>query len=326
MNYTITLIGETLENRLAPSVFELSSMTSELMQQVTGNAVIILPGEDLQETANTAAQETGHDIIGIENKQLRYPNIEVLTGTILSALEKHKPQYICFNHSAIGIQLATALSIKLKAACISSVESIRFDGSKPVFRRSTFGGKLISEVIPKNEPVIITILPGAFPAADKNESKPGTVTIVPSGATSRYITVNSIKKEAESNSRLEEAETIVSAGRGIGSEENLKMIRDVATLFPHSAIGASRPVCDMGWLPYSHQVGQTGKKVSPRLYLACGISGTHQHMVGMKNSQIIIAINSDPKAAIHSFADFSVVEDLNSFLPMFIEKYREREG
>lgn len=326
MNYTVALIGETIENQLSSAAPELCTISNELLRNISGDAVMILPGEDMQETANICANEMGFDVIAIENKYLRHPNIEILTETISIYLEKNMPQYICLNHSAVGIQLAAALSIKLNTSCISSVESIRFDGPVPVFRRSTFGGKLNSEVTSKNVPVIITILPGAFSAPEQNEFKPGKVTIIPSNTESRYININGIKKETESNSRLEEADTIVAAGRGIENKENLELLRELAELFPQSAIGASRPVCDQGWLPYSHQVGQTGKKVSPRLYIACGISGTYQHIVGMKNAQTIVAINSDPKAAIHSFADYSIVEDLNSFLPLLIEKFREQNS
>jgi electron transfer flavoprotein alpha subunit len=132
-----------------------------------------------------------------------------------------------------------------------------------------------------------------------------------------------IRESAEENVRLEESDVIVSAGRGIGTRENLELVRSVARLFPDSAVGASRTICDLKWLPFAHQVGVTGKTVSPKLYLACGISGAQQHIAGMKGSQMIVAINKDPQAAIFSISDYIIVEDLTTFLPLLIRKYDE---
>jgi electron transfer flavoprotein alpha subunit len=126
---------------------------------------------------------------------------------------------------------------------------------------------------------------------------------------------------------LAAAEVIVSAGRGIGGEENIELLRRLASLFSRAAIGASRAVCDAGWLPCRYQIGQTGKTVSPRLYIACGISGALQHLAGMRGSQCIVAVNRDPQAAIFRVADVAVVEELVSFLPLLIAACRKhREG
>ncbi|MEK6653864.1 MAG: electron transfer flavoprotein subunit alpha/FixB family protein, partial [Thermodesulfobacteriota bacterium] len=126
---------------------------------------------------------------------------------------------------------------------------------------------------------------------------------------------------------LAAAEVIVSAGRGIGGEENIELLRRLASLFSRAAIGASRSVCDAGWLSCRYQIGQTGKTVSPRLYIACGISGALQHLAGMRGSQCIVAVNRDPQAAIFRVADVAVVEELVSFLPLLIAACRKhREG
>ena len=130
----------------------------------------------------------------------------------------------------------------------------------------------------------------------------------------------------EGSVKLEDADVIVSAGRGIGKRENLELIRETASIFLNPAIGASRPVCDNRWLPFNQQVGITGKTVMPKLYIACGISGSQQHIAGMKNSQCIVAINKDPNAAIFSVADYCVVEDILSFLPLLVKTYMERYG
>jgi electron transfer flavoprotein alpha subunit len=112
---------------------------------------------------------------------------------------------------------------------------------------------------------------------------------------------------------------VVAAGKGIGREENLALIRRLAAIFPKGAVGASRLVCDAGWLPYPHQVGVTGKTVAPKLYLACGISGTIQHVTGMRGSRCIVAINTDPRAAIFQVAHYGIVEDLTTFIPLLLD-------
>ena len=117
---------------------------------------------------------------------------------------------------------------------------------------------------------------------------------------------------------------VIAAGRGIGGKEHLSLLENVARLFTNAAIGASRPLCDLKWLPLSRQVGVSGKTVAPRLYLACGISGSQQHLAGIKGANCIVAINSDPHAAIFSVADYIVIDDLHTFLPLLAAKYHER--
>jgi electron transfer flavoprotein alpha subunit len=133
----------------------------------------------------------------------------------------------------------------------------------------------------------------------------------------------------ETEAALREAEVIVAAGRGIGSEETLDQIHRLAACFARSAVAGSRPLCDLGWLKYNRQVGQTGSTVRPKLYLACGISGAYQHIAGMKDSGFIVSINRDPQAAIGQWSDLRIEEDLKTFLPLLIEavlKYRESGG
>jgi len=133
-----------------------------------------------------------------------------------------------------------------------------------------------------------------------------------------------MSRPPDDETALEEAAAIVAAGRGIGKEENLELLRAVAGILKNSTLGGSRPACDAGWLPYSRQVGETGRQVAPDLYLACGISGARQHLAGIKNAKTVIAVNTDPQAAIFGRADYGIVEDLSRFLPVLIEKYKER--
>jgi len=125
---------------------------------------------------------------------------------------------------------------------------------------------------------------------------------------------------------LSAADVVVSAGRGVGKAENLSNIRALAALFPKSAIGSTRAVCDLGWLDYTHQIGSTGNRVSPRLYIACGISGAIQHLAGMKDSRMVIAINTDRQASIFGIARYGIVEDVNTFIPLVIDALKKGSG
>ena len=192
-------------------------------------------------------------------------------------------------------------------------------------------------ICPQTPLKILTVLPGAYTLFEGRAASDADSIVLrrivseapapPEGAMQynekRYKPL-SLLSEAESGVKLEDADVIVSVGRGIGKEENIELIRATASIFPDSAVGASRPVCDNRWLPFNHQVGITGKSVAPKLYMACGISGSQQHIAGMKNSQCIVAVNKDPNAAIFSVADYIIVEDLLLFLPVLVKMYRER--
>jgi electron transfer flavoprotein alpha subunit len=134
-----------------------------------------------------------------------------------------------------------------------------------------------------------------------------------------------VKRVRTENAGLAQADVIVSAGRGIGKRENLDLIHRLAELFPRSAVGGSRPICDLGWLGYKHQIGQTGATVTPKLYIACGISGASQHLAGMRGAHFIVGINTDPHAAIFNVADVVVAEDVTTFIPTLLKAYQEKK-
>nr|HPR04350.1 electron transfer flavoprotein subunit alpha/FixB family protein [Deltaproteobacteria bacterium] len=141
------------------------------------------------------------------------------------------------------------------------------------------------------------------------------------GATARSRLLG-VREPAHRDSALRDAEVIVSAGRGIGKKENVEIVRELASLFPRSAVGASRSVCDLGWLEYGRQIGTTGQTVAPKLYIACGISGAIQHVAGMRGAHTIVAINTDPDAAIFRVAHYCIVEDITTFIPVLMDELK----
>jgi electron transfer flavoprotein alpha subunit len=225
-------------------------------------------------------------------------------------------------------QVASFISISLDAACLTGIESIKMMDDRPVFKRPLFNGKFEATMVSETEQTVLTLMPGAFPEPSGRigSSKPGKCTVVKLSNIDTTFSPKAITETAESDQSLEEADVIISAGMGIREEKNLDLLREASSIFSNAALAGSRIVCDHGWLPYSRQVGETGKRVSPKLYLACGISGAYQHIAGMKQSQWIVAVNTDPMAPIFKIADTGIVEDLRTFLPLLIQKYHELFG
>ena len=205
------------------------------------------------------------------------------------------------------------------AVLVEDLEGIVVVDGGIAFNRSIMGGKLQASVQPTTDVTVATVQPGMFSRAQEGSSH-GKVEIKTLELFTDRVRPLGIKAGPGGASNLPEAKVIIAAGRGVPQKENLDLIFDLARHLPHSAVGSSRPLCDAGWLEYSHQVGLTGTTVSPELYLAIGISGAQQHIVGMHGAGFVVAINTDPYAAIFNHADVCIVEDLEQFLPELISR------
>jgi len=234
--------------------------------------------------------------------------------------------YVCSAHSSQGMDYVPALAVALNAACITGVEDILEVENRICFATSIFGAKAVAHVQPESDISILTIQPGMFSPQKSEISGSGSVTIRSYECEPSTTRTMGIKQAEADMTGITEADVIVSAGQGIGEKENLNLIYQLAALFPKSAVAGSRIVCDLGWLDYRCQVGVTGATVSPQLYVACGISGAIQHVMGMRNSEFIVAINKDPAAAIFQVADICIVEDLINFIAAFIEVYENTKS
>lgn len=326
--YNIIAVLDTVEDKLIPQSLELIAFAEIFNSGDLSRVLIIVPGKNINELSGSIQEKYGIDAVSLEHDDLYYPNPELLAGSIAVIAAGHKPEMIVFTHTMRNSHSAAKISINMNASSVTAVESFTDDGENHLFRRSLFNGKF-KENVRLNSPLkIITILPGAYTFPENGiygSSSSSVLRVNPSDGITGYKPV-AISSETDPGVKLEEADVIVSAGRGIGKVENLELIRETASMFSNSAIGASRPICDQRWLPFNRQVGITGKTVSPKLYMACGISGSQQHIAGMKNSQCIVAINRDPNASIFSIADYIVIEDIVSFLPVLVKRFRERSG
>ncbi len=286
-------------------------------------AMIVLSDEGtIEPLADELAHRTGLNVVGLAGNHLKGYTAEAYISTLVPFFRDTRGE-ICITatHTSRGIDFAPQLSVMIDACCITAVEDV----GEGTFIRSLHHGRFRGEVRADRAAAVLTVMPGAFAPEDAEREKPGKVRIVPAGDISLSTRSHGTRAPVHANIGLTKAEVVVSAGRGVGSSENIRLVAMLSSLFPKSALGATRGVCDQGWLDYSHQIGSTGNTVSPRLYLACGISGAVQHIAGMKNSGMIVAVNTDPCAAIFRVAHYGIVEDLTTFIPLLVDRCLKRE-
>lgn len=324
--YKAIAVVDIIEGRVLRQSLELVSLAEDLLHGDLSGLLLFASGKEITAECTALSQKLGIDIEIVEHDGFIYPNPSLLSSVLAEVAEDHNPEYICFTHTIGNCSAAAGLSVKMKSQCITGVESLLKNSGRIFFRRSFFNGKLKEQVETSLPRKVITVMPGAFLFDEERCTldREAEVIIREELQGMKGVSPISITKEKDTGSSLDDADVIISAGRGIGKPENLQLIRDMAGVFDNPAIGASRPVCDNKWLPYKHQVGVTGKTVSPKLYVALGISGSQQHIAGMKNSQCVVAVNTDPHAAIFSVADYVIVDDLTRFIPAFLEAERKR--
>jgi electron transfer flavoprotein alpha subunit len=307
------IVAEQSKGSITQETYELESFARLLGRG--GKPVFLLPGKDTEEPAREISQRTGCDVIALTGDHLEFYNAMSYADALMEILEEKTEAWICLPHTSMGYDLAPRLAVLLKAACITGADSLG-DGT---LRRPVYSGRFREEIFPKTHCIVVTVLPGAFHPREERLGPAGSVKVRKAEFRRRPSQSLGTTEAVQRDSMLRDAEVIVAAGRGIGKRENLSLIQRLASVFPRSAIGASRSVVDLGWLGHMHQIGTTGQNVSPRLYIACGISGAFQHVSGIRGAQTVVAINRDPHAAIFQAAHYCIVEDLEKFLPLLIE-------
>jgi len=325
MDHTIAIIAEHFRGELKPVTYDLMAFAAELQRLHPASVKVVILGDRVTELARKTARETGLDVIGIRDPHLASYNGDTYKAILGELLPELRTAYVCAPHTTQGGDFAPALAVRLDSACITGVERVFKEDGRICFTRAIYNGKIMANLSPGTGPVVVTVQPGIFKPPHFEHTTPGVVDIRTVSHPPQRTCSMGIKLVKQEDSALAEAEVIVSAGRGIGKKENLGLISRFAALFPRSALGGSRPVCDLDWLEYKQQVGITGATVKPRLYIACGISGSVQHLSGMRGAGFIVAINTDPDAAIFNVADVCIVEDLTTFIHEFIEGYEDQK-
>ncbi len=329
MKIDILLVAETVNDIITQTSRELAGLAASLTTAAgAGKAMFLVCGGDIQAEAKKLGADTGLDIHLAEHSDLRLPHPEAVADIAAGLMMDSGCRTACFLHTSCGCQAAAKTAVMTEAACLAGVDEVKNEADDTVFRSALFNGKMCLESIPAGDRLLVTALPGAFPydPANNSERPIPEVNTRQTDISSRRCRPLKVEKAFDADTAIDQADILVAAGRGLGSPENLELVENLARLLPNAAVAASRPLCDMNWLPYSRQVGATGKTVAPRLYLACGISGAQQHVYGMKNSQWIVAVNTDPDAAIFSVADYCIVEDLTTFLPTLADALQQQTG
>jgi len=296
------LIGEYREGKLLESTYELLGFAGQLGAE----SAMLLVGSESQLPAY------GGTLYLADVATCGEYNPDLHKKLILEAVQQENPDYIVFQHSSYGWDLAPRVAASLKAAQISEVVAIQDGG----FEVGCCNAKMRRTVKPATAKAVLTIQAGAFPALQPGGSPNVRKLTADNGGKLEFIGYEPAEAKDVDLSR---AEIIVTAGRGIGKKDNVPVIQALAKSLG-GELGASRPVVDAGWVEHSHQVGTTGQTVSPKLYIACGVSGAIQHLAGMKKSDFIVAINKDKDAPIGEIADVLVVADVMQFVPALTAK------
>lgn len=323
MEQTIVVIAEYLDGQIKQVTYELIACAAKLQQFKSLPIKVMILGADVAGLAREISEISGQDIIVVQVPTLHCYNGETYRDVLENLLTEYNATYICVSHTSRGLDFAPALAVALDADCITGIEDIVERDGNICVARPLYGGKIVAHHSVGAKRSILTIQPGVFKPLESDFQAPGRVAIKSMTYKPRRSVSLGLKQAAADTSGIAEAKVIVAAGRGIREAKNLGIIEQLAKLFPRSAVAGSRIVCDMGWLEYKCQVGVTGATVTPELYIACGISGAVQHVSGMRSSGFIVAINTDPAAAIFQVADICVVEDLTTFVPTFIEEYEK---
>ncbi len=288
---------------------------------------------------DVAAALVGHNVEDFASEAFRYgaSKVFVLENTLLSQyspsgyalalkvlIDELKPAAVLFSATAMGKDLAPRLAANLGVSLATDCIRLTVNSGKLEVVRPIYAGKAFATFSFKSSPQMASLRPNVFPLIDpvdtKGELVKKEVALAEDNVMDRVVEL--LKTEGV-DLDVTEAEIVVSGGRGMKGPENFDMLRELTSILPHSAVGASRSAVDAGWIDHQHQVGQTGKTVSPNIYLAVGISGAIQHLAGMSSSKVIVAINKDPEAPIFKVADFGVVGDLFQVLPLLKEELKK---
>lgn len=255
---------------------------------------------------------------------------EVYAGLLSELVRRHRPEIVLAGATPIGRSFLPRVAARLRTGLTADCTSLAIDiESKNLLQvRPAFGGNIMATILcPHTRPQMATVRPRVMKRAVYDGARTGEIVKVSAeGIQARARVIETVKEVSEVAINLQEANIIISGGRGVGGEKGFNMLFELAGALGGACVGASRAAVDEGWIPYRHQVGQTGKTVSPKLYIACGISGAVQHLVGMQSSDIIVAINKNPEAPIFNVATYGIVADLFEVLPLLIRRIREVKG
>ena len=315
-----------VDNELTPIAFELIGKGKDLAKDLNTDVTAVLIGSDVKSLADELAEYGADKVIVVDDPELKDYRTEPYAHALASVIKEYKPEIMLVGATAIGRDLGPRVSARVKTGLTADCTVLEIGEFKGVanqllMTRPAFGGNTIATIAcPNTRPQMATVRPGVMQKLEPVKGAKAEVIEYNPGFTpdNKYVEILKVVKEAKSAENIMDAKILVSGGRGVGSAENFKMLQDLADVLG-GMVSCSRAVVENGWKPVDVQVGQTGKTVRPNLYFAIGISGAIQHVAGMEESDIIIAINKDEDAPIFDVADYGIVGDLNKIVPALTE-------
>lgn len=334
----VFVYAQQVDNELDGVAFELLGKGKDLAKDLNTEVTAVLIGSGVKGLADQLAEYGADKVIVVDDPELKDYRTEPYAHALASVIEKYKPEIMLVGATAIGRDLGPTVSARVKTGLTADCTVLEI-GDFPLnpvagqeqlhnqllMTRPAFGGNTIATIAcPYNRPQMATVRPGVMQKIDPIKGAKANVEEFNPGFTSnnRYVEILNIVKAVKNTANIMDAKILVSGGRGVGSKENFKLLEDLAEVLG-GTVSCSRAVVENGWLPVDLQVGQTGKTVRPQIYFAIGISGAIQHVAGMEDSDLIVAINKDEDAPIFDVADYGLVGDLNKIVPALTKALKE---
>jgi len=323
----VWVYAEQRHGVITPVVLELLGEGKKIAQQTNSELCAFLIGNNVKNLADELIEYGASKVYLVESALLENYTTDGYAKVLSDAINQYKPEIVLYGATHIGRDLAPRIAARVNTGLTADCTKLEIDPDDKKLKqtRPAFGGNLMATIIcPEHRPQMSTVRPGVMEKAERNDNNLGFVVKVDINLKSediRTIVIDVVKHKKEMVS-LTDADIIVSGGKGLGSPEGFKIIKELADVLG-GTVGASRAAVDAGWIDHANQVGQTGTTVKPKIYFACGISGAIQHLAGMSQSDIIIAINKNPLAPIFDVADYGIVGDIYEIVPMLIAAFSE---
>lgn len=320
MSGKILVIGEVKDGELRNVSFEAIAAAKKMnADEIVG----VLCGDDHLDVQAKEMIYYGADrVVTVKHDNLKTYTSEGYGQAVLAVVDEESPEGIVMGHTSIGKDLTPKIASKLESGLVSDAVTISSDGDKVEFTRPIYSGKAFEKKVITSGLTFVTIRPNNIPMLERDESRSEDIASKVVAITSMRTVIKDVIRKASAGVDLSEANVIVAGGRGVKSADGFKPLYELAEVLG-GAVGASRGACDADYCDYSLQIGQTGKVVTPDLYIAVGISGAIQHLAGMSNSKVIVAINKDAESNIFNVADYGIVGDLFDVIPILIEEIKK---
>jgi len=323
----IWVVAEQKKGLIQSVTYELLGKGRELADKLGIELCAVLLGSNMEAKCDELIWRGAQKVYFVDSPKLEQYRNEPYANLLVELINEYKPEIVLCGATSIGRSLVSRVAVKIDAGLTADCTGLDIDEERGLLlqTRPAFGGNIMATIIcPNHRPQMATVRHKVMKEAEVDKARKGEIIKKSFGdkfLSSRTKVLETVEEEGQ-GVNLSEADIIISGGRGLGKPESFALLHELADVIG-GAVGASRAAVDADWIAYSHQVGQTGKTVCPKIYISCGISGQIQHLAGMSSSDIIVAINKDPDAPIFKVANYGIVGDLFEIIPALIKKFKE---